>query len=99
IVQTYVEIAADPERLDQALTRLPRHHARATIAQWRAMAADGEIEALATQLMQDHYDPAYRRSHGDRTVLATLDLAGLAPDDLSDAAARIARVLSPGPTG
>lgn len=99
IVRTYVEIAADPERLDQALTRLPRHHAKATIAQWRTMAAGGEIEALATQLMQDHYDPAYRRSHGDRTVLATLNLAGLAQDDLSDAAARIARVLSPGPTG
>ena len=99
IVQTYVEIAADPDRLDQALTRLPRHHAKATITQWRAMAAGGEIEALATQLMQDHYDPAYRRSHGGRTVLATLNLAGLAPDDLSDAAARIARVLSPGPTG
>jgi tRNA 2-selenouridine synthase len=99
IVQTYVEIAADPERLDQALTRLPRHHAKTKIARWRDLAADGEIETLATQLMQDHYDPAYRRSHGDRTLLATLDLARLAPDDLSDAAARIARVLSLAPAG
>jgi len=99
IVQTYVEIAADPDRLDQALTRLPRHHAKATIAQWRAMAVRGEIEALATELMQQHYDPAYRRSRGDRAVLATLDLAGLSPDDLGDATARIARVLSVAATG
>lgn len=93
IVQTYVEIAADPDRLDQALTRLPRHHAKTTIARWRDLASAGEIETLATQLMQDHYDPAYRRSKGDRAVLATLDLPGLSPDDLSDAAAHIARVL------
>lgn len=93
IVQTYVEIAADPDRLDQALTRLPRHHAKTTIARWRDLASAGEIETLATQLMQDHYDPAYRRSKGDRAVLATLNLPGLSPDDLSDAAAHIARVL------
>ncbi|NBB51799.1 tRNA 2-selenouridine(34) synthase MnmH [Rhizobium sp. CRIBSB] len=97
IVQTYVEIAADPDRLDEALSRLPRHHARTTIAQWRAMAANGEIESLATVLMQEHYDPAYRRSGSDRAVLATLNLAGLSPDDLSDAAARIARIISVAP--
>ena len=92
IVETYGEIAADPDRLDRALTRLPRHHAKATIADWRAMAARGEIEPLATRLMDAHYDPAYARKvgRGDRTALGTVTLTTLDAADQERAAAAIA---------
>ena len=65
-VATYADIAADPAALDLALSRLPRHHARATISEWRAMAARGALSDLARQLIEVHYDPAYRRTGADR---------------------------------
>lgn len=61
IVGTYADIAADPAALDRALTRLPRHLSKAQVADWRAMAAGGEIAGLAASLMEVHYDPAWRR--------------------------------------
>lgn len=61
IVADYAGIAADPVALDVALTKLPRHHARTVVADWRAMAARGEIVRLAEDLIQTHYDPAWRR--------------------------------------
>ena len=92
IVETYVEIAADPDRL----SRLPRHHARATVSEWRAMAARGEIEPLAGQLMAAHYDPAYARTSDrrDRTVLGTVTLTTLDVDDQTRAAGVIAGMVA-----
>lgn len=60
-LRDYADIAADPAVLDDALGRLPRHHAKATIAAWRALAAQGELRALVKGLMEDHYDPSYAR--------------------------------------
>ncbi|WP_339915399.1 tRNA 2-selenouridine(34) synthase MnmH [uncultured Brevundimonas sp.] len=96
IVETYVEIAADPARLDRALSRLPRHHAKATISDWRAMATRGEIEPLAAQLMEAHYDPAYARTSDrrDRTVLGTVALTTLDVEDQARAAGVIAEMVS-----
>lgn len=95
IVADYGEIAADPAALDDALTRLPRHHAKAEIADWRAMAARGEIAALAAALIEAHYDPAYRRSAASRQrpVVQRLDLADLSPAALDAAAAALAKSL------
>jgi len=61
-VRDYAAFAADAAALDQALARLPRHHSRETVAGWRALAAGGELEALAEALIVAHYDPAYRRA-------------------------------------
>ncbi|MBW8303599.1 MAG: tRNA 2-selenouridine(34) synthase MnmH, partial [Brevundimonas sp.] len=60
-VRDYADFAADRSALDTAQTRLPRHIAKETIAGWRTLAAAGEVEALATELIVHHYDPAYRR--------------------------------------
>ncbi|SFS77471.1 tRNA 2-selenouridine(34) synthase MnmH [Brevundimonas viscosa] len=95
IVADYGDIAADPAALDEALSRLPRHHAKAEIAEWRAMAARGEIAALAAALIEAHYDPAYRRSAASRgrPVLQRLDLPDLSPAALDAAAAALAESL------
>lgn len=95
IVADYGDIAADPAALDDALTRLPRHHAKAEIADWRAMAARGEIAALAAALIEAHYDPAYRRSAASRQrpVVQRLDLPDLSPAALEAAAAALAETL------
>ena len=96
IVADYADIAADPSALDLALTRLPRHHAKAEIAAWRAMAADGEIAALVAALIEAHYDPAYRRSASarERPILRRLDLPDLSPAALDAAAAALAETLT-----
>ncbi len=95
IVADYADIAADPAALDEALSRLPRHHAKSEIAEWRAMAARGEIAALAAALIEAHYDPAWRRSAAsrERPVLQRLDLPDLSPAALAAAAAALAESL------
>ena len=98
-VATYADMAADPAALDLALSRMPRHHARTTLAEWRAMAARGEIPALVRDLLIAHYDPAYRRSGAgrDRTTLGRLTLSGHARGDLDRAAAAVAALLETSP--
>jgi tRNA 2-selenouridine synthase len=95
IVEHYAGIAADPAALDQALTRLPRHHAKATITEWRDMAARGEIVELAGALIEAHYDPAYSRTAGtrNRAVLERIGVTDLTPDGLAETAGRIMTAL------
>jgi len=69
VLTDYADIGADPAALDYALTRLPRHHAKATVDGWRALAAAGDLRPLARALIEDHYDPAYAR--GNRMAGAT----------------------------
>lgn len=88
---TYADIAADPDALDAALSRLPRHLSKALIAEWRDMAAAGRVRDLAEALIREHYDPAYARSRTarERRALTAVDLAALDPPSLSAAAARL----------
>ena len=95
-VRDYADIAADAAALDQALTRLPRHHSKETVAGWRAMASTGEIGALAEALIVAHYDPAYRRAGGARAAAAAVRIDALDDPALSAAADQIAARLSAG---
>ena len=94
---TYADIAADPAALDTALGRLPRHHSKATIADWRDMAARGEIADLVRRLIEAHYDPAYLKTGVDRArpVLDRLVLDDLSPAGIEAAAHRLAASLVP----
>ncbi len=78
-VRDYAGFTADATALDAALTRLPRHHSKETVAGWRAMAAAGDLTTLAEALIVAHYDPAYRRSDAGRD-----DVAGAIPIDALD---------------
>lgn len=95
IVETYADIAADPAALDQALTRLPRHHAKTVIAEWREMAARGEIAEGAAALIEAHYDPAYLRTTQarDRPVLDRVAVTDLTPAGLTAAAKAVMTAL------
>ncbi|WP_372706712.1 tRNA 2-selenouridine(34) synthase MnmH [Brevundimonas sp.] len=88
IVSTYADIAADRVALDHALTRLPRHHAKAVISGWRDLAARGEIATLVELLIAAHYDPSYARTGSvrDRAVLARIALPDLTDPALEQAA-------------
>jgi tRNA 2-selenouridine synthase len=83
-VRDYAAIAADPSALDAALIRLPRHISKETVAAWRALAAAGEVEALARELIVHHYDPAYHRQ--GRAGAARKDLGAVAIGSLGEEA-------------
>lgn len=78
----------DDAAIDAALTRLPRHISKETIAGWRALAAAGDRLGLATELIVHHYDPSYRRQGGEgaRRRLAVVELDALTDVALERAA-------------
>ncbi len=86
----YAAFAADAGALNEALTRLPRHHSKETVGGWRALAATGEMEALAEALIVTHYDPAYRRAGGDQDVASDVRIDALDDTALAAAADAIA---------
>lgn len=95
ILADYVDIAADPEALNAALGRLPRHHAKTDIARWRDLVSAGEIAALVEDLIAHHYDPAWRKQALDhpRSLLAEVALDGPDPDHATAAARAIIKAL------
>lgn len=90
-VRDYAAIAADPSALDAALIRLPRHLGKETVSAWRALAAAGAIDILASELIIHHYDPAYRRQGhaGAREALVVVQIGSLADAVLEAAVDRI----------
>lgn len=94
-VRDYAAIAADPEALDRALSRLPRHIGRETVSAWRALAAAGEMGTLATDLIIHHYDPAYRRQGQSRSrpELARVGIMSLGDASLETAADQVAAMV------
>jgi tRNA 2-selenouridine synthase len=95
LVRAYADMIADLEALDAALAKLPVQISKKTRDAWRALAAQGEFEALAADLLAKHYDSAYDRAtrQEERKLLGAIHLAGLAPNDLSSAADQIEAIL------
>jgi tRNA 2-selenouridine synthase len=91
--RVYADIGSDPEALELALSRLPPHHSKETIAVWKGLARAGATEALAAALIADHYDPAYQRSikrNFQRVVAAQrLPMASVGQADYDAAAASL----------
>ncbi len=94
--RVYADIASDADALERALSRLPPHHSRETIAAWKTLARSGATEALAAALITDHYDPAYRRqsTRRDRPMLGRIEMSGVSDADLDQAADAVAAILS-----
>ncbi|MGB7479315.1 MAG: tRNA 2-selenouridine(34) synthase MnmH, partial [Burkholderiaceae bacterium] len=85
LLQDYAHFVHDPDRLGAQLDGLIALHGRATIAHWRQLAQSGALPALVGELLERHYDPAYRRSI-DRNFAGARAAMTLALDDIGDAA-------------
>lgn len=96
LIEAYGDVIAEPETLKMALNRLPPRLGAARIAEWRELAERGEVEVLALELMQHHYDPAYRRSarEDERPLIGEVEMTGLSPADLAGAADAIVAILA-----
>lgn len=86
LIRDYDYLMQDPEALIALLERLTELRGRATIDAWAAMARSGRWPELVSALLEQHYDPLYRRSqqsnferHDNAPVLVAeaLDDAGL----------------------
>ena len=95
VLEDYAALEHDAEARDTALRRLPSHHSRETVEAWRQLSRAGDLRALAAALMQDHYDPAYRRAARDdaRPDLGEILLSGCGGDDLDRAADAVAQAV------
>jgi tRNA 2-selenouridine synthase len=100
LVRAYADMIADRETLAAALAKLPVQISKKTRDAWRELASQGAFEALAVELLEQHYDPAYGRAtkREQQPVLRSISLKGLAPEDLDAAAHEAANLLrAPGP--
>ncbi len=94
LARAYGDVSADGMRLAALIDLLRPMHAAEVIEGWHALAAAGDFEALAADLMQAHYDPRYER-HRARMVRAGVEIAvdDLGADALPGIAARVASAL------
>jgi tRNA 2-selenouridine synthase len=92
LLRAYADLVADVGRLDAVVASLALAHPRETIAEWRAMVAEGRFGDLALGLMERHYDPRYGKHRARMEVpLTEVVVEGL--DDLGPLADRIAEVV------
>ncbi|CAN7575974.1 tRNA 2-selenouridine(34) synthase MnmH [Phenylobacterium sp. LjRoot219] len=96
LAAAYGGLAADPERLIALLQRLPSHPGPRQLESWQSQLAAGALEALAADLIAQHYDPAYRRSSRKqaRAPLGEVAIDAVTPNDLDQAAEAVARLLA-----
>ncbi len=62
LMEDYEHFLRDPALLVQRLAPLMELHGHKVIADWQALAGQGNWAALVEDLLTRHYDPAYRRS-------------------------------------
>jgi len=62
LMDEYRHFFTDVAKLGALLDCLVGMHSRERIGEWKALAAAGEWPVLVARLLEEHYDPAYRRS-------------------------------------
>jgi len=85
LIDEYRHFLAEPAALKTQLDCLVALHGRVVMGRWQAAADRGEWASLVADLLENHYDPAYRRStHKNYVRLAAARV--LRPRDLSASA-------------
>jgi tRNA 2-selenouridine synthase len=62
LMDEYQHFFDNPAALGAQLDCLVEMHGRDRIAEWKSLAERGEWRALVARLLEEHYDPAYKRS-------------------------------------
>ena len=83
--EEYLHFLADPAALGKKLGFLIELHGKERIGRWQEMAHRGEWDVLVSELLEQHYDPAYSRSTLKHYPHYAQGLV-LTPHDLDEAA-------------
>jgi tRNA 2-selenouridine synthase len=62
LMEDYAHFVSDAVSLNRQLDCLLGLHGKERIENWKNLATEGQMPALVAQLLESHYDPAYRRS-------------------------------------
>jgi len=62
LLQEYGHFLGDPEDLKAKLDCLAGLHSKDTVARWKGQIERAQWDALVADLLENHYDPAYRRA-------------------------------------
>lgn len=94
LLEEYREQLASGPPIEQVLRPLARLRGHAVVDSWVRLAEAGDWEGLARALLEEHYDPAYRRKFGGqrRGLLGTVSLGAEDPPDLQRAVEEILRL-------
>lgn len=94
LMDEYAHFLTDRTALADRLSALTALYGRARIAHWLELAEANRHEELVGELLEQHYDPAYRRSIGTHYgSLATAPLLTVAASDSAAAFDRLAAQL------
>ena len=94
LLEDYAHFVGEPAALAVKLDLLRDLHGAERIAQWKEHLAQGRWHPLVRDLLESHYDPAYRRSLF-RNYRDAQSAAGVAVSDISsEGFLRLARALS-----
>ncbi len=79
LTRAYQDVTSDPSELKKRLEPLRNLRSHAVVDHWNNLLDQGDMTALATALMRDHYDPAYIRSRriDSRAVLGEISVETL----------------------
>ena len=96
LLSAYRDLTVDRAALVASLAALPERHGAKRLAAWTAMVGAGDFAALASDLVEVHYDPAYERSRrkDERPNLGTVVMTNLSRDDQDRGAREIAAILA-----
>jgi len=87
LTEDYAHFLADPDALNARLAHLSELRGNQTVAAWQAMARAGAWPELVAALLEQHYDPAYRKSLAHNYASKESDVT-LAPAALDCASLR-----------
>jgi tRNA 2-selenouridine synthase len=91
--EDYAHFVADPAELLAKLAHLTPLVGSETSARWRGMAEAGELDALVSNLLVEHYDPTYlrsmRRNYPRYEEASVVEMPDASPDSRSATAVRV----------
>jgi tRNA 2-selenouridine synthase len=64
LLREYDHFVIDAAALSSRLDALTWLHGRERVARWKSMASESQWNSLVRELLETHYDPAYRKSSG-----------------------------------
>ncbi len=95
LTRDYADVLQNPDHMAERLNKLRALCGHVRVDRWLEFLRTGQHEALASELMQHHYDRSYDRSRASREtdVVATLETDALEPSDITRLASHISALL------